>query len=294
MANFPLIRGRRIRATKTDGCGNVLLGPDSTIVSKGFANVTLTPNNTTTDAVQVPNADGENIIDEEAESKFSSYGVSIGFVRVEPELFSMFTGMPLVLDAAGTEAVGFDVDSEIDIDMIGAALEAWSKVPAGRCDALGHQKWGYFLLPFMQGGTLGGITIENGAVSFTIENMVTKDHNDWGVGPYDVDRDAAGVPGPMNSPISETTHLRLIEVSLDPPEETDGPEALGVPATGATAGSPATLTPTNSYAPADLTDAATGFTASPLTAWTTGQYVPLRDGTQTYWDGDSWNAGVAP
>jgi hypothetical protein len=78
-----------------------------------------------------------------------------------------------------------------------------------------------------------------------------------------------------------------------PAVDNDGATALGVPATGTTAGTPATLTPANSYAPADLTDAETGFTATPATAWTSGQYVTLGDGSKAHWDGTAWVAGPA-
>ncbi|MGW7434722.1 phage tail tube protein [Streptomyces sp. NPDC054849] len=64
----------------------------------------------------------------------------------------------------------------------------------------------------------------------------------------------------------------------------------GTVATGATAGSPGSFTPTGSVAPYQLTDMST-VTASPATAWTTGQHVVLGDGSKTHWDGDSWNAG---
>ena len=34
-----------------------------------------------------------------------------------------------------------------------------------------------------------------------------------------------------------------------------------------------------------------GLTASPTTAWTTGQYVLLRDGSMAHWAGTAWVAG---
>jgi hypothetical protein len=72
---------------------------------------------------------------------------------------------------------------------------------------------------------------------------------------------------------------------------TTGPAA----ATGATAGTPGTFTPAGSDGPDSLAALrASGVTASPATAWTTGQYIVLDDGTHAYWDGDSWEAGEAP
>jgi hypothetical protein len=67
-----------------------------------------------------------------------------------------------------------------------------------------------------------------------------------------------------------------------------------VAATGATGvTSPGTFTPPGAMAPANLA-AMTGITASPATAWTTGQYVKLGDGSTAHWDGTAWVAGVAP
>jgi hypothetical protein len=66
-----------------------------------------------------------------------------------------------------------------------------------------------------------------------------------------------------------------------------------VAATGATAQTtPGTFTPPGAMAPASLP--LTGVTASPATAWTSGQHIVLGDGTKVYWNGTAWVAGVAP
>jgi hypothetical protein len=67
-------------------------------------------------------------------------------------------------------------------------------------------------------------------------------------------------------------------------------------ATGATAGTPGTWTPTGATPPADAASAG-AVTANPATAWTTGQYV--QGGTsgtagEMYWDGTAWQSGMAP
>lgn len=68
-----------------------------------------------------------------------------------------------------------------------------------------------------------------------------------------------------------------------------------VAATGASAGTPGSWTPAGATAPADLITLQTsGATASPTTAWTTGQSVKLGDGNDAYWSGSSWVAGIAP
>jgi len=68
-----------------------------------------------------------------------------------------------------------------------------------------------------------------------------------------------------------------------------------VAATGAT-GTPSgagTFTPAGATPPADLAGM-TGLTATPSSAWTTGQYVQLGDGSKAHWNGTTWTAGVAP
>ena len=64
-------------------------------------------------------------------------------------------------------------------------------------------------------------------------------------------------------------------------------------ATGATAGSPGSFTPTGAQAPANLAGM-TGLTASPATAWTTGQHVILGDASHAHWNATAWVAGNGP
>ena len=67
----------------------------------------------------------------------------------------------------------------------------------------------------------------------------------------------------------------------------------GLAATGATGGTPGSFQPAGAGAPANLA-AMTGITATPATAWLTGQYVTLADTTKAHWSGTAWASGVAP
>jgi hypothetical protein len=69
-----------------------------------------------------------------------------------------------------------------------------------------------------------------------------------------------------------------------------------IAATGATAGTPGSFTPSGAVVPANLAAlqaASPAVVASPLTLWTVGQNVVLGTGT-AHWDSDSWAAGAAP
>jgi hypothetical protein len=67
--------------------------------------------------------------------------------------------------------------------------------------------------------------------------------------------------------------------------------------TGATAGTPGSYTPSGSDPPNSLADLIAGVpnavTASPNTAWTTGQYILLENGDRAHWSGTAWVTGVA-
>lgn len=399
---FPLIRGRAMRVTRLDGCGVPVPGSGSVVTTKGFISVALTSNTIEGEPIQVTNANGENCVNDTPAPKFTGFGAEVTMCKVDPRLFSLMTGQSVVRDASGN-VVGFDVESDVDLDDQGFAIELWSKVPAEACEPGQGQSYGYFLLPFLKGGVLGDFTVENAAINLVITGAQTKDGSSWGVGPYNVvnsagtnevqtitisgtptggdftitfdgeetdaiaynanaaavqaalealsnvnegdvtvtggpgpgtpyvvtfsgeygyqnidlmeatgaftggtDPDvavtqttagAAGAPGPLLTPLSSKNHLRLIQTQVAPPTDSCGGTPLGSEATGATEveGGAATLTPANSYAPADLADANSGdFTASPGTAWDTGSYVTLEDGSLAHWDGSDWVEGEAP
>lgn len=74
---------------------------------------------------------------------------------------------------------------------------------------------------------------------------------------------------------------------------------VNTPSTGATAGTPGTWSPAGSVPPASvsaLQAASPAITASPTSAWTTGQYVQTgTTGTagQASWNGTAWVSGAA-
>jgi hypothetical protein len=89
-----------------------------------------------------------------------------------------------------------------------------------------------------------------------------------------------------------------LDASLAAPTVTGSWSAAGpwtfpgaILATGATAGIPGSFTPAGATPPANLA-AMTGITASPATAWTTGQHVEMGNGSDCFWNGTSWQPGI--
>lgn len=274
------VKGRRLRVTRLDGCGRPVYGEDSQVVTKGFVTVNFTANTTESDEINVPNAAGEVCIYEPGETSLVGYGLEIQFCNVDPDLLALVTGQEVVLNAAGDEVIGFDIDTKVDLANSNFAMELWTGASGGdACSSEGSQgNFGYILMGYLRGGILGDFTVENGAVTFTVTGANTRDGNSWGKGPYNVITEG-GVPAKMPSPITTTTAMRVILVDLTPPEAMCGARPLLDPS----------LTTLTAIVGAEDTDDATGMTAEFTT-------TPTPSAGPVWYDfGDeSWDYIAAP
>lgn len=218
MANkcFSLLRGEAMRATRLDRCGNISTAECSSITTDGFISVAFTTNVTEGEAVTVTKANGKQCVNDTPPPEFNNVGVTVTFCNVDPELYAMMTAQPVEYDAAG-DAVGFRMRKNVSLNGAGVALELWSNVPSEACEG-GEGSWGYMLLPFLQGGVLGDFTLENNAVTFTIQGMTTRSGGAWGVGPYNVVMDEADAPGPLNEAMTSDDHFLVRWTNVAPPE----------------------------------------------------------------------------
>ena len=213
--SFPLVRGRMMRVTKTDGCCGPAYGPDNSVVTEGFVSVALTAAITEPEEITVTNANGRTCVRDAGSPMFSGYGVEITFCEVQPCLFSLITGQPVVTDGTG-EIIGFKMNSKVALDASGFALEVWMGVPGVACEAGsgGAGGAGYLLLPCLQGGVIGDFTIENAAITFTVTGASTKDGNAWGTGPY--------ADSTLFTPLDVDDHLYVAFTTAGVPTPTDG------------------------------------------------------------------------
>lgn len=291
---FSPIRGESLRVTRTDGCGRLVSGACTSYATDAFVSIEVAPRTAETEAIEVVKANGKKCVNESATTYLDGFDLTVTFCGVDPVLFEMVTKMPVVYDYNG-DPVGYKADVDVDTKNHGFALETWTQVPSDACSDDGSgNAYGYLLFPFLRPGVLGNFTIENGAITFSVSGLATRSGTAWGVGPYDVTESAQGVPSPLLEPLSKTDHHTMFITNVEPPEPGDDCESSGSLATGATAGDPGTWTPVNSYAPASLVDLqGASITASPTTAWTTGQHVVLGGGGKAHWDGSGWVSGEA-
>jgi hypothetical protein len=222
---YAQVRGSVIRVTRLDACGIPDPGESAVVVSKRISTVTIDEVTEDGTNIRERNFGDELCIVDDAFTQILGYTADVALCGVDPDLISVFTGQPVVTNAAG-DVVGFDATTGIDLDSFGFSLEVWSRIAGSACDASGFRPWGYTVFPFLKGGRVGGFSFENGAVQFTISGAQTRDGNGWGVGPFDVDRDEGDLPSPLNSPLPVNAHYRNILVTLDPPAATCGASAL--------------------------------------------------------------------
>jgi hypothetical protein len=218
-----------MRVTLVDSLGRPVPGLCSTVTTSGFVNIEMTAENEEGEETIVRTAGGELCISERGADQLKWINVSIEFCLVDPDLLSMINPTWTKLLDHNGNTIGWEESHSYSIDT-GFALEAWSDVSGFvATDSTAQGSWVYYLLPFIVGGTLGDITIENGAVSFTITGR-TKKGSQWGKGPYNVMANPPdGTCGPLITPFSPEAPRRIFLTTCRPPEPTCGCQPLSAP-----------------------------------------------------------------
>ena len=223
------IRGKRMRLTRlTNTAAPDTTGTAAMGCSAGFVVVKITPNYDDGERIQLKTADNRFGINEPGERVLLNAAADIQFVGVDPDLFTLITGQPAVVDAAG-KGVGMRLSGGAPITN-GFALEVWTGI-AGNSAAMGDggSAWGYFLLPFLHGGKVSEFSIENGAASFSLSTE-SRENPAWGTGPYDVVDtsvvEGTVTPGPLLESIDPLDHVHMQYTTIAPPAAIDGLAAI--------------------------------------------------------------------
>lgn len=216
-----LIRGKRLRVTRTNGAGVPVIGDSNAATSKGYVSVAYTTNMEEGEAVTQPNANGENCVSEPGTPSFNGFNVEAVFCDVDFAVFEILTGQAVVLDASG-QIVGITESTDVSLADVNFALEVWTGASAKSAPSAGSQgTYGYILTPFLSGGVISDITVENAAINFTITGMATRGGTGWGKGPYAVEL-VSGKPAPLRVGLKANDHRRIQIVEVAPPEAYSG------------------------------------------------------------------------
>lgn len=227
---FPMARGRVMRLTRLDECGAPVEGTCSTLVTDGFVSVVDTANYQDTEEISVANANGALCIDDQSEPALRWLDLTIQMCTTDPDAVNMITGDPLVLDdAVAPNTVGYRIDQGLT-GSADFALEIWAGIPNQVCPATGFPYYGYWLFPWIKDARWGESTVSNSGylLNFTARTQVG---GAWGVGPYDIRRDAA-VPAtlePLLTAIGDDQPKHFQFTTLAPPTAACGCVELVIP-----------------------------------------------------------------
>ena len=218
---FIPVLGKRIRATKLDVCGRTpaAAAADSYVATDGFISVSLTSEVEDGAEIISKKANGALCVNEMLASSFKRFTVEMEFCGVNPAMLSIVSNAKPYHDYAANTA-GFTVPEGMITKKF--ALELWTGLSGQVCASGAEEASGYLLLPFLQAGVLGDITIDGeNAVTFSLSGAYTKGGNSWGVGPFKVLQDAtipaSPVPAPLPLALDPYDHLLLMDTGLAPP-----------------------------------------------------------------------------
>lgn len=220
------VRGKVARITKLDACGAPVLGAKSQVVTDGWISIEGQIQIESPQEYKVKNANDAFIYNSRGRPLLKWIDLTINLGQVDPELYNLITGSPIVLDDAATpQAVGFRVRENTSANF---ALEVWTDLEGQACTA-GTASYGYFLLPFVKDAVVGNVTWQNDTITIPIQSARTSSGSGWGTGPYNVlsKQSAPTGPSPLLVAISSTDHMHMQLTTVAPPSPSCG--ALSVP-----------------------------------------------------------------
>lgn len=310
--NAGSVRGVALRVTRLGADGAPAAGGASgcdSYITGGFIKFTFTPAYSTGDEIEVKNAAGEVCIYFKMPDTLKNVGFNLEICDPDPVLTQMMVGGAILTAAYNsalappgttvgqTVAAGYASESiGVEATPYGVSVEVWAQAVVGG-KAAGTAPYWHYVFPYVTFRLDGDRVVENGALA-TVFVGTGGGNAAFGTGP---NLDTTGItPSPSATAWdwgfpTYTDRPYAYSRSIDAPVGLRGCFVnLGIPITGITAGSPATVTPVNATRPANLAALTLAGALGNTTAWTPGQYVVLGDGSEARWDGNSWELGRVP
>lgn len=224
---FSTVRGRTIRLTKLDGCGNPVAGAANQFISTGFITVKATKNMDSGTEVKLPNANDQVVVYEPGRQTLLDFSLEIDFVLNDSGAIPFLTGDPAVLD--NNSAVAGWEEQALQLPSAYWALELWTGVSGQACVGA-NAEFGYWLYPFVGNAYVDNDDVTNKDSNFSIKAQ-TFGPNAWGTGPYDVvdtGTDGTVTPGKLLAAVDAATHRHFQLTTIAPPAQpaNAGPQTL--------------------------------------------------------------------
>lgn len=219
------VRGKTVRITKLDSCGNPVSGAGGQFVTTGFITVKNTPNFDEGNDVKLSNANDQIVVFEKGAVTLLNHGLEIEFVQADTGGIPMMTGDTGIVDAA-TLTAGW-IESMLQARNAFFAMEVWTGVADQQCVGTG-KKYGYWLYPFIENGRVTAGDITNKETDFTVAAN-TRFGNNWGKGPYDVVSSSSPAVTPAWLPSllpASASRLFMVTTVAPPVASAVGPQTL--------------------------------------------------------------------
>lgn len=219
---FTPLLGKRIRAVSLDNCGNVPASgaEDSMVATDGFTTVSLSSEVEDGTEIITRKADGSLCVNEMTAPSFKRFTIEMEFCEVDPGLLAITTNAEIYENYEAVAAGIVVPEGTINKRF---SLELWTGLSGEQCAPGVEEASGYMLLPFVQAGVLGDLTIDGeNAITFSMTGAYTKGGNNWGVGPFNVMVDEEGAPAPLPTALDPLDHLLLVATDLAPPASACG------------------------------------------------------------------------
>jgi len=273
------------------------------LTTKGFMTATFTPEFEDGDEIAEKNASGEVCIAFKADDTFKRITFALSVCSPDPEVAALLAGGKVILacDAVDdTDVVQGDVvgySSPLVGDVVGnpVAIEIWSIANVGGKPATGLPYW-HYAFPYVKVRYEGDREFTNGALAnqFTGQGLGNDALVDDGLG--DPGDDFVIYKDALERPFSYVRSATIPDEGWSGSLVVTGDNAINCDTlvwTDVNPGTPGEFVPADAFAD-DLAAANAGADPTPATAWSTGQYVVLGDGTHAYWNGTAFLEGEAP
>jgi hypothetical protein len=211
------IKGKTVRITRLDDCGEVVEGSCSSLVSDCFVSVTIAGEVEAGDEFLVKNAWGDFCINDKDSDRFKWANVTINFAELNPDALDIISNASPVI--SGSDVIGATFGTSGNESSF--ALEVWTKRTGQDC-APGDPEWGYFVVPFVKNGRIDGdITIENAALTMTVVGQGFGAPATWDETPY--------ASNPFVEPFPAGELFGMVITDVQPPADTAGCVAISLP-----------------------------------------------------------------
>ncbi len=237
--SYAVVKGERLRVTKTNNCGLPVPGAANRLVTEGFIEIGLTPEMKAAEELETTNAAGKVCVKDRTPPERKRWNVALNLCDVDPDLWALIASWTRIVDYDGNP-IGVRDRKSIDGDT-GVMLELWTggesseDCPMPSTDSIfsvsgSGRNYGY--LAFLGTEfTADGLTVNAQPSTFSFTG-ISAAPKQWGRGPYNVAAtDSSGTAGRLLVPFydeEDDNHIVLFRTPVPPPAVTDGAVPLDI------------------------------------------------------------------